>query len=223
MIKKLKFRTDQGSNLFMCSDLHLGHDRDFIYKPRGFGNVEDCKNWIIDSINERVGKNDVLFSLGDFALNSTPEDVEYYLQMINCENIYYVWGNHEGPTLSLYKKWVTQLSGLEDVEIYPFKYKNVTFVGRSVEVSINKKDISLSHFAPLIWNKSHYGTYAIFGHSHGSLEHGLPSYKNGLRLDVGVEVCREYNGSAVMSWDEIQAVMNTKHKEVIDHHNENTN
>ena len=81
------FRFNTGKN-FITSDLHLGHAKPFIWEKRGYTSIQDHDDKIIDKINELVGPNDTLFSLGDFCLNTTEPQLESYLSRIACQNIY---------------------------------------------------------------------------------------------------------------------------------------
>ena len=42
------------SNIWLISDTHLGHDKTFIWKARGFDSVWDMNNAIIERWNEGV-------------------------------------------------------------------------------------------------------------------------------------------------------------------------
>src|SRR4030042_1826998 len=53
--------------------------------------------------------------------------------------------------------------------------------GTMMEISINGHFIVLNHYAMRVWNKSHFNTWHLYGHSHGM----LPVW--GKSLDVGVD------------------------------------
>ena len=63
--------------IFVVSDLHLGHDKPFIYGARGFENVEDMNEAIIRNWNEVVDEEDDVCILGDLVMGS-----EVNLQML---------------------------------------------------------------------------------------------------------------------------------------------
>ena len=63
--------------IYFTSDLHFGHDKDFIYKSRGFNSIEDHDNTIIENWNNIVTEDDDIYVLGDLMLG----DKEYGL---NC-------------------------------------------------------------------------------------------------------------------------------------------
>ena len=54
-------------------------------------------------------------------------------------------------------------------------------IGPMATVCVEKVEITLCHYSMRTWPKSHYGTWHLFGHSHGKLE-GL-----GKSFDVGVD------------------------------------
>lgn len=62
--KPLKIN-DKEDNIFFWSDLHDGHDRDFIYKPRGFNNVSESHYELIKRWNEKINDSSTVFHLGD--------------------------------------------------------------------------------------------------------------------------------------------------------------
>ena len=70
--------------------------------------------------------------------------------------------------------------------------------------------IVLSHYAMRIWDRSHFGTWHLFGHSHGS----MPDDPTSRSLDVGVDV---WNYRPV-SYEQIKARMATKTWQPVDGH-----
>jgi calcineurin-like phosphoesterase family protein len=61
-----------------------------------------------------------------------------------------------------------------------------------------------------IWNRSHHGTWHLYGHSHGSLEHS----PNGRSFDVGVNLW-DYKP---LSFEQVYDEMNKRKISKIDHH-----
>jgi calcineurin-like phosphoesterase family protein len=124
---------------------------------------------IIDNINNRVKSTDTLYHLGDFAFQK--RWTEKYRNRINCDNIILVMGNHD-PCNSdgTPKAWFARLFS----RIY-------TLTNISVKLSGKEQFIVLSHYAMRTWNKSHYGSWNLYGHSHGVLSVAKNS------LDVGVD------------------------------------
>ena len=63
--------------IFIVSDLHLAHSKEFIYGARGFENVEDMNKAIIHKWNEIVDEEDDVYVLGDLVMGP-----EVNLQML---------------------------------------------------------------------------------------------------------------------------------------------
>ena len=79
--------------VWFISDLHLGHDKEFVWKARGFNSVGEMNEKIINNIKKRVGKNDYLYILGDLVLCS-PEEAKYWLTQIPGK-VHVIVGNHD--------------------------------------------------------------------------------------------------------------------------------
>lgn len=54
---------------FFTSDTHFGHERAIELCNRPFRNAQEMNDTIIKNWNERVGKDDIVFHLGDFAMH----------------------------------------------------------------------------------------------------------------------------------------------------------
>lgn len=54
--------------IWLISDTHFGHDKKFIYGPRGFGSVQEADRVIIRNWNDAIGEEDEVYMLGDFFL-----------------------------------------------------------------------------------------------------------------------------------------------------------
>ena len=76
--------------IFLTSDLHLGHDKDFVVQARGFETVEEMNAEIIRRWNERVYPDDDVYVLGDLMLG----DNDYGIKCINrlAGNIHIILG-----------------------------------------------------------------------------------------------------------------------------------
>ena len=59
---------NEDTKVWLMSDLHLGHDRDFVWAKRGFSNVQEHNEALIENIKTCVGENDEFFILGDLTL-----------------------------------------------------------------------------------------------------------------------------------------------------------
>ena len=91
------------SNIWVSSDCHFCHDRDFIFKPRGFDNIFDMNETIIKNWNSLVNYDDTVYLLGDIMLNDNFEGINC-LRRLNG-NIKIIFGNHDTDTRKdLYKE-----------------------------------------------------------------------------------------------------------------------
>lgn len=183
--------------VWFSSDFHLGHKNVIRFDNRPFTTIEEMDDAIINNINALVKEDDHFFYLGDFTFYNDPKKINSLLDRIVCKNIYYIKGNHDK---ALYKyditkrfKWTRELT-----EIY-------------VEESDGKRQgIVLCHYAMRVWDKSHHGTWHLYGHSHGS----LPDDPNSLSFDIGCN-CWSYEP---INYATIKKRMGTKTFKPIDHH-----
>lgn len=64
-----------------------------------------------------------------------------------------------------------------------------------------KVRIWLSHYAHRVWPQSHYGSFHLYGHSHGN----LPDDERSLSFDVGIDVL-----NAPISYNDVVERMKSK-------------
>ena len=80
--------------LYFISDTHFNHDKDFIYKPRGFNSIEESNNTIISNWNNIVTDEDEVYVLGDFILGDDEDFIRHTVLNLNGK-INLVLGNHD--------------------------------------------------------------------------------------------------------------------------------
>lgn len=118
--------------IFITSDLHFCHDRDFVWKARGFNSIEEMNETIVKRFNEKVSPEDTVYILGDIMLNNN-EEGEKYLSQLNGE-LHIILGNHDTASrIEIYKKYAVEV-----VYATTLKYK--------------KKSFYLSHYPTLTGN-----------------------------------------------------------------------
>lgn len=145
---------------FFTADEHFGHSKILEYCNRPFLSVEEMDAEIIRRHNEVVGRKDIVVHAGDFAFCKNREEAaEKYIKKLNGKHIF-LSGSHD--------RW---MGSKRPPEIYT--------------VQIEKQLIVCCHYAMRQWPRSHYGSWHLFGHSHGDLE------PQGLSLDVGVD-CHDF-------------------------------
>jgi len=218
MYKILKHAYNDRHKLFFSSDWHIFHDPSWevpIWKQRGYNSVGEANQGTLNKINEKVPENATIYYLGDGFLNTTDDKVLEWLSQIKCKDIRYIWGNHCSNMYRLYKQEVLRQYNLTDVEVYPLKMGNITFLGNHLEIQVGKKVIVMNHFPLKIWHRNNRGSWNLSAHSHNSDIERLPSHPIGKGLDVGIDC------GHVWGWDELEDVMSTKTIFISDHHDAN--
>ena len=212
----LKIKSTTDSKVYFSSDFHLGHDRPFVWESRGHVSQEAHTDFVINKVNETIRPTDHLFYLGDFCLNTNEDQFESYLSRILCQNVYMLWGNHNNPVYKIYQREVLSKYG-ENIKVYPFRYRNVVFLGDYQEALIDGKIVVMMHYPINVWNFMKEGAYMLCGHSHYSFDKTRADSKQGLILDVGWD-----GKSSPYSTDEIDEIMLRKSIKVVDHHGDIT-
>lgn len=201
--------------VWFTSDLHLGHERDFVWEARGYKSSEHHTKSILETLNEYVRKDDILFNLGDLCLNSTPEDVDRYLDSLICQNMWCLWGNHNNPHEKvIYLPGKAKIAPSPKIRwVYPIEYKNMSYIGHYEEVTVNGQFIVLSHYPFMSWNKLSNGAWCLCGHEHGGLPATRPEATDGKILDLGWDLFKK-----PLSFAEVRDIMAKKTMCSVGHH-----
>ncbi len=125
---KPKLTHNDSHKVFFTSDTHFRHNQSFIFEARGYKDRYEHDDALIAKINEVVRPEDTLIHLGDFCLNITPPEFNEILARINCQNIAYIWGNHNSCIRRLYEEAVATEYG-KDIEVYPYAIGKLTYLG----------------------------------------------------------------------------------------------
>lgn len=179
-------------NYWFTADTHFGHANIIKYCNRPFKDSVEMNETIIENWNKVVGKQDLVFHLGDFCFAKEDGVFDLYLKRLNGL-IVFIKGNHDRTAWRNRHKFYAAHDSYHEVEI-------------------GGQDITLCHYAMRVWNKSHHGAWHLYGHSHGS----LPDDPNALSFDCGVD-CHNYTP---INFDEVAAIMAKKNWKPIDHHGE---
>lgn len=138
------------SNIWLISDTHLNHDREFIWKARGFNSVEEMNNAIIERWNEVVKYDDVVYHLGDVIMGDLDAGIKLVKQLNG--KIRLAIGNHD-------------TSARLDAFYNLYNFDNIQFGYRLKE---KKKTFLLTHYPLLSGNFDNSKTYSIHGHTHST-------------------------------------------------------
>ncbi len=87
--------------IWITSDTHFCHDKEFLYAPRGFTNPNDMNEAIIANWNSVVDPLDEVYHLGDVMLNDNHKGLKCLKQLNG--RIHILRGNHDtDKRVSLY-------------------------------------------------------------------------------------------------------------------------
>ncbi len=194
-----------------------------LWKIRGYESALDHANGIRNKINKICNTGSLLFILGDGFLSSTVEEVEGFLSSLS-PSIAYIYGNHESSVFKIYRREVDNYiknNMIEpNIEIYPFTYKNITFLGNQVETEIKlldgrKCNFVLNHFPLKVFNNAARNFCHLHSHNHGSLKSSWPNAQEGKILEVSVDVFPD----GPVSVEQVMKIMDKKlHKKFDSHH-----
>ena len=202
--RPLKLTHNDSHKVFFTSDTHFRHNQSFIFETRGYKNRYEHDDALIAKINDVVRPEDTLIHLGDFCLNITPPEFNEILARINCQNIAYIWGNHNSCIRRHYEDAVATEYG-KDIEVYPYAVGKLTYLGYYKELIVNGHMIVIHHYPHQIWNQMQKGAWQLSGHSHYSNPTTQLDHPDNKILDVGWD-----GHGKPLSFPEIQKIMMTK-------------
>lgn len=150
----------------------VSHNKDFLYKPRGFSSAEEMNEAIIERWNSIVKSNDMVFHLGDTMLSDNNKGIECFKRLNG--QICLIYGNHEtNNRIELIHKELPSIITLGYAHL--FKYK--------------KMNIYLSHYPTLTSNMDDTGLWhrviSLHGHTHQKTNFLYPD--NPFIYHVGVD------------------------------------
>lgn len=176
--------------IFLTSDNHFFHTNIIKYTNRPFSSVEEMNMVMIQNWNAVVQPKDTVYQLGDFFLTNKIENIIKILEQLHGQ-IFLVPGSHDN--INLYKKALSSCPNLNS---------HFSIISNNHVVKYNDIEIVLNHYSMRVWPKSHYGSFHLFGHSHGHLNHK----DMGKSFDVGVDCFNFYP----ISIDKVIEIMKTK-------------
>lgn len=139
--------------IYITSDLHFGHDRKFMYGPRGFGSIEEADRTVVENWNRIVSDDDTVYVLGDIMLNDNENGLRCWNQLKG--NKFVITGNHDS-----------------DVRIRLLsECSNTTILGCAYIIKYDGFSFYLSHY-PTITSDFEYhkklktGLINLCGHTH---------------------------------------------------------
>lgn len=188
-LKPLKLNSSE-VNIWFTSDLHFGHRNIMKFCNRPWETVEEMDKALINNWNSVVGKNDIVFDLGDFAFASNSK-WKYILNQLNGRH-YLILGNHD----------VSRYPGDKTMELFER-------VEHQMIVKIDDRYVYLNHYPYLCYGGSWRGpenaVYALHGHTHllktenSGKDFERMSNTFPYQYDVGVD----FNNYKPISWEKV--------------------
>jgi calcineurin-like phosphoesterase family protein len=160
-------------SIFFTSDHHFGHNNVIKHAKRPFADADEMDEEMIRRWNSVVRKGDTVYHVGDVGM-CNPIKLRASLDRLNGD-IHLVTGNHD-PNNALKPACFDRFTSVQS-------YLEV-FVGDK-EAHKGRRLICLFHYACRTWNSKHYGTWHLFGHSHGKMP------PHGLSFDLSVD-CHDF-------------------------------
>lgn len=145
------------SKIFVISDYHFNHNKEFIYSKRGFSSVEEMNKALVSCHNCIVSPEDTVYVLGDVCMGDM-ETLDSSKKLIESLNghLHIIRGNHD-----------TDMK----VQMY-LTCKNVVEAEKWAEMlKYKKQSFYLSHFPSVVRNidddePNKKSIINLFGHTH---------------------------------------------------------
>lgn len=184
----------KGENLYFTADSHFNHANIIKFCNRPFNNVEQMNETLIDNWNQVVGKDDIVFHLGDFCLGGAAEWTKL-LDRLNGK-IYLILGNHD-------------LKNIRQGFIQRFEH-----VALQMFITVDKQKMYLSHYPFLCFEGGYKDVWQLFGHVHTRKNNtGIDAerlqYLYPTQYDVGVD----NNNFEPVSFEEVKAIIDRQVKQ----------
>lgn len=158
---------------YFTSDLHFHHRNICKFTNRQeVVQQEHHTEWLIDIWNSAVKKSDKIWHLGDFSFATKYEEIAATVKKLQGQK-FFIKGNHDRSEV------LEQLKKDNLIQNY-YHYKEIQFGGTTA---------CLFHFPIASWHKQNYGSWHLYGHSHGNFTEG-----KGKMLDVGIDSAYNITG-----------------------------
>lgn len=178
------------SDVFITADEHYGHRNIITYCGRPFQHVDQMTEVMIDRHNDTVpdSPNYLTIHVGDWFWHTLSLGEALTIVGRLHGRHAFIFGNHDELIEQNRRIFADQLDWI----------KGENKDSGTHRLRFNNNEMTLCHYAMRVWNKSHKGSWMLYGHSHNE----LPVI--GKSFDIGVD------GHDFKPWslEEIESKMN---------------
>ncbi len=175
--------------IWITADTHFGHAQANTLFGRPFADARQMDDALIDAINRRAGRRDMLLHLGDFfgdvdwESRGARRDARALVKRIRCRRIVLVRGNQDPPARSFARLFHSVHEMLDfRVPHRSDSLKPADSAGRAdLGASARPLRVVCCHYPLLQWRGMWKGALHLHGHTHGSVA------EVGRATDVGVD------------------------------------
>jgi calcineurin-like phosphoesterase family protein len=132
---------------------------------------------ILTNLYNSTKSGDILYFLGDLTFSN--ETADNFFRAFKHLKIIFIKGNHDN-------KKAAAIAKNYEIPVYDL-----------LSITIDTIPLTLCHYAMRTWHKSHFNSYQLHGHSHGTLP------PMGKQYDVGVDNNRFFP----ISWDTLKSIL----------------
>lgn len=133
-------------SIYFSSDLHLGHDKPFVWEARGFKSVEEMNRKIIENFIEVVQPDDELYILGDLILGDIEEGKKMLRRIPG--HVHVILGNHDSAAkIAFYESlgWDCQWGLCKKIGGYTILMSHWATITRNFDLKPLKREVINFH------------------------------------------------------------------------------
>ena len=151
--RRLAFMTEADREAFLALEARGGDLRELRVSDES---VDAMNRALVANINARVGPDDTLWCLGDWAFGRGSDylkNARWFRDQIRCRTVHLVWGNHDDRKIA---------------DLFASTHHQAEVRDRGVKLTLN-------HYPMLTWNGQHHGSVEspnihLYGHVHALYE-----------------------------------------------------
>ena len=135
---------------YFTSDIHIGHDKEFLWGSRGFNSIEEYDTQVLLRWNATVSPEDTVYILGDLCMSSNESEWNRVYKVLNGHKKF-IHGNHD--TTNKIDRYINEYN-MEDLGL------------ASIYRYSKKRKFYLSHYPTFVGNHEEKFFWCLSGHTH---------------------------------------------------------